>query len=172
MAHGDQLMGAFGGHHARDLRRGEHIALLEAAGQDERQRLAAHTNAAAGDGDARRVRLLRYVDHASAAPIIEMAEEFGHSKSPTVMQSLQRSSLAAPQARGARRRRDRAGEFVLAYSYVLLSSCRLNAGSSRRPASTATAARTASARWLIRFFSASLSSAMVQPRSGTSKTGS
>ncbi len=66
MAHGDELVGALGGHDASDLSHGEDVALGDAARLDEGEGLRFHADAALGDGLADGVVLGRYVHHAGA----------------------------------------------------------------------------------------------------------
>ena len=67
VAHGDDVARTFDGHDARHARAGEHVTLLGAVLQHHRLRLGMHEDGALGDGDAVRLGLVGYVDHAHLA---------------------------------------------------------------------------------------------------------
>ena len=67
VAHGDDVARALDGHDARHARAGEHVTLLGAVLQHHGLRLGMHEDGALGDGDAVRLGLVGYVDHAHLA---------------------------------------------------------------------------------------------------------
>ena len=67
MAHGDDVARAFDGHDARHACAGEHVALLGAVLQHHGLRLRMHEDGTLGNGDAVRLGLVGYVDHAHLA---------------------------------------------------------------------------------------------------------
>ena len=74
VTHGDQLAGALGRHHARDLRHGDDVALGHAARLYERERFRLHADRAGRDRFSRRLALRRHVYHARAPRLVDMTQ--------------------------------------------------------------------------------------------------
>ncbi len=74
MAERNQIGGALGAHDAGQPRGGQHVALLAAAGADQRQRLGRDQHRAFGGGGAMGDRLFADVDHPGLPLLVEMSE--------------------------------------------------------------------------------------------------
>ncbi len=78
MAERNQFTRSFGGHDSRHLGQGQHIPLLQIAGDDQPQGVWFHGDFATGNGNPLRDRFIAHVDHLRLARFIEMCQFIAH----------------------------------------------------------------------------------------------
>ena len=74
MAHGNELARALGSHNASHACAGKNITLLGAIFEHHRLRLGVHEDGSLGNGEAARLGLLRHIDHAHIALLVNMGK--------------------------------------------------------------------------------------------------
>ena len=74
MAHGNELARALGSHNASHACAGKNITLLGAIFEHHRLRLGVHEDGSLGNGEAARLGLLRHIDHAHIASLVNMGK--------------------------------------------------------------------------------------------------